>query len=84
MRWYVAYSLSYRDLEELMQERDYAVDHSTVQRWWFTMRHASKSVRKTRNGLVIAGGWMRRISKIMCEWKYLHRAVDKAKRSTFY
>jgi transposase-like protein len=29
----VAYSLSYRDLEELMQERGYAVDHSTVQRW---------------------------------------------------
>lgn len=25
--------LSYRDLEELMQERGYAVDHSTVLRW---------------------------------------------------
>lgn len=33
VRWYVAYSLSYRDLEELMQERGYDVDHSTVQRW---------------------------------------------------
>jgi transposase-like protein len=33
VRWYVAYSLSYRDLEELMQERGYAVGHSTVQRW---------------------------------------------------
>jgi len=31
VRWYVAYSLSYRDLKELMQERGYAVDHSTVQ-----------------------------------------------------
>jgi putative transposase len=31
--WYVAYSLRYRDLEELMQERGYAVDHSSVQRW---------------------------------------------------
>jgi transposase-like protein len=29
--WYVAYSLSYRDLEELMQERGYKVDHSTIQ-----------------------------------------------------
>jgi len=31
----VAYSLSYRDLEELMLEleRGYVVDHSTVQRW---------------------------------------------------
>lgn len=33
VRWYVACSLSYRDLEELMQERDYAIDHSTVKRW---------------------------------------------------
>ena len=33
VRWYVAYSLSYRDLEELMEERGYVVDHSTVQRW---------------------------------------------------
>ena len=33
VRWYVAYSLSYRDLEELMQERSYVVDHSTIQRW---------------------------------------------------
>jgi hypothetical protein len=33
VRWYVAYSLSYRDLEELMHERGYIVDHSTVQRW---------------------------------------------------
>lgn len=32
-RWYVAYSLSYRDLEEVMQERGYALDHSTIQRW---------------------------------------------------
>jgi transposase-like protein len=33
VRWYVAYSLSYRDLEELMQERGYVVDHNTIQRW---------------------------------------------------
>lgn len=33
VRRYVAYSLSYRDLAELMQERGDTVDHSTVQRW---------------------------------------------------
>ena len=31
VRWYVAYSLSYRDLEELMQERGYA-DRSALGR----------------------------------------------------
>ena len=33
VRWYCAYSLSYRDLEELMNERGFTVDHSTIQRW---------------------------------------------------
>ena len=33
VRWYVAYPLSYRHVEELMQERGVSVDHSTVQRW---------------------------------------------------
>ena len=29
IRWYLAYALSYRDIEELMEERGFAVDHST-------------------------------------------------------
>jgi putative transposase len=33
VRWYVAYPLSYRQLEEMMQERGVAVDHSTINRW---------------------------------------------------
>ena len=33
VRWYLRYSLSYRDLEEMMAERGLAVDHSTVWRW---------------------------------------------------
>jgi putative transposase len=33
VRWYVAYSLSLRDLEEMMAERAIGVDHSTVHRW---------------------------------------------------
>jgi putative transposase len=33
VRCYVAYALSYRQLEELMQERGVCVDHSTIHRW---------------------------------------------------
>lgn len=32
-RWYAAYPLSFRNLEEMMQERGVFVDHSTVHRW---------------------------------------------------
>jgi putative transposase len=33
IRWYAAYPLSYRHLEEMMQERGVAVDHSSINRW---------------------------------------------------
>jgi transposase-like protein len=33
VRWYLAYPLSYRDLEEMMEERGVRVDHSNIYRW---------------------------------------------------
>ena len=33
VRWYLRYSLSYRDLEEIMLERGVKVDHTTIYRW---------------------------------------------------
>ena len=33
IRWYVAYPLSYRHLEEMMEERGVSVDHSSINRW---------------------------------------------------
>ena len=32
VRWYLRYSLSYRDLEEMMRERGLHVDHTTIYR----------------------------------------------------
>ena len=32
VRWYVAYPISYRQLEEMMGERGVSVDHSTLNR----------------------------------------------------
>jgi hypothetical protein len=33
VRWYLRYSLSLRDAEELLEERGLKVDHTTVWRW---------------------------------------------------
>ena len=33
VRWYVAYPLSTRHVEALMEERGVDVDHSTINRW---------------------------------------------------
>ena len=33
IRWYIAYPLSYRHVEELMEERGLKLDHATMNRW---------------------------------------------------
>ena len=38
IRWYAAYPLSYRHLEEMMQERGVFVDHSSINRWPIIVR----------------------------------------------
>ncbi len=34
VRWYLWYSLSFRDIEELLSERGLEVDHTTIWRWF--------------------------------------------------
>jgi putative transposase len=36
VRWYLAYPLSTRHVEELLEERGVQVDHSTINRWVVT------------------------------------------------
>ena len=33
IRWYLRYSLSYRDIEEILEERGVEIDHTTPYRW---------------------------------------------------
>lgn len=78
VRWYVAYSLSYRDLEELMQERGYAVDHSAIQRW--VVHYApriEKAFRKNKKRTGLRWRMDETYLKIKGQWKFLYRAVDK-------
>ena len=78
VRWYLRYSLSYRDMEEIMQERGLAVDHSTVFRW--VQRYAPEISKRIRPHLKMSGASFRideTYVKVGCEWKYLYRALDK-------
>jgi|SRR5437773_4343916 len=54
VRWYLRYSLSYRDLEELMAERGLSVDHSTVARW--VPRYVLELSKRIRRHLRRPGG----------------------------
>ena len=53
VRWYLRFSLSYRDLEELMTERGVSVDHTTVWRW--VQRYAPELDRRVRRELKRTG-----------------------------
>src|SRR5512135_1123736 len=46
VRWYLRYSLSYRDLEEMMLERGLQVDHTTIYRW--VQRYAPELEQRCR------------------------------------
>jgi len=60
-RWYLSYSLSYRDIEEMMLERGIHVDHSTIQRWvvYYSPLLENELIKIINEKLAVAGEWMR-------------------------
>lgn len=72
------FSLSYRDLEEIMTIRGAVIDHSTLQRWVkrFTFL-IDKQVRRRKRP--VNGSWRMDETYIRLngKWVYLYRAVDK-------
>jgi hypothetical protein len=52
VRWYVAYPLSLRHLEEIMSERGISVDHSTVHRWAMKLLPVLEKVFRLRKRTV--------------------------------
>ena len=83
VRWYVAYALSYRDIEELMSERGVKLDHATVQRWVAEyspelMEQARKVMKSSADSWRMdASGTRRRISRLKVSGSTLYQAVDK-------
>ncbi len=77
VRWYLRYSLSYRDLEEMMLERGLQVDHTTIYRW--VQRYAPELEKRCRPHLkATTDSWRvdETYVKIKGTWTYLYRAVD--------
>jgi putative transposase len=77
VRWYVAYPISYRQLEEMMGERGVAVDHSTLNRW--VIKYAPEVEKQFRRRQRPVGRSWRldeTYVRIKGKWAYLYRAVD--------
>src|SRR5271155_4263170 len=75
--WYLRFSLSYRDVEELLAERGLSVDHVTVWRW--VQRYAPELDRRLRKRLKTTNDSWRvdeTYVRLKGKWVYLYRAVD--------
>jgi putative transposase len=78
VRWYVAYPLSTRHVEELMQERGVSVDHSTINRW--VVRYSPQlepTFHRRKRPVWLSWRMDETYIPVKGEWRYLYRAVDK-------
>ncbi|HHS8295677.1 TPA: IS6 family transposase, partial [Yersinia enterocolitica] len=77
VRWYLAYSLSLRDLEEMMAERGINVDHSTLHRWVLRLVPLiTQAARRYKRPVSQKWHIDETYIKIKGQWRYLYRAID--------
>ena len=82
IRWYVAYPLSYCQLEEMMGERGVFVDHSSINCWAIRFLLLLEKVLR-QHKRPVGGSWRmdETYIKVKVAWKYLYRAVDKEEKT---
>lgn len=77
VRWYVAYPLSYRQVEELMEERGVSVDHATINRW--VLKYSpplEEAFHRRKRPVWLSWRMDETYIRVKGEWRYLYRAVD--------
>jgi len=78
VRWYVAYPLSTRHVEELMAERGVDVDHSPINRW--TIKYSplrAETFHRRKRPVWLSWRMDETYVKVKGQWRYLYRAGDK-------
>jgi len=79
VRWCLRYSLSYRNVEELLEERGLEADHTTVWRW--VQRYGPELEQRMRRHLKPTNKSWRvdeTYIRVKGRWCYLYRAIDSA------
>ena len=79
VRWYLRYLLSLRDVEELLEERGLAADHTTVWRWVQCygpelQQRLRRHLKSTNKSWRVDETYIR----VKGRWCYLYRAIDSA------
>ena len=85
VRWYVAYPLSTRHVEELMEERGVTVDHATINRWVIKYSpQLEEAFHRRKRPVWVSWRMDETYIRVKGQWYYLYRAVDKTvRRLTF-
>ena len=77
VHWYVAYPLSYRHVEELMEERGVAVDHATINRWVITYSpQLEAAFHRRKRPVWVSWRLAKTDMRVKGQWTSLYRAVD--------
>jgi transposase, IS6 family len=79
VRWYLRYSLDYRDLEEMMAARGLKVDHSTIARSLLAFapeleKRVKLQLKPTTDSRRVDETYL----KVKGQWVYQYRAMDSA------
>lgn len=77
VRWYLAYSLSLRNPEEMMAERGIMVDHSTLHRWIIRLvPQLDRAFRRHKRAVSHRWRMDETYIRVRGQWKYIYRTVD--------
>ncbi|KMN45524.1 transposase [Bacillus sp. LK2] len=77
VRWYLRYSLSFRDLVEMMEERGLSISHTTIMRWIHQYgpeldKRIRRYLKQTNDSRRVDETYI----KVKGQWMHLYRAVD--------
>ena len=77
VRWYVAYPLSYRHVEELIEERGVPIDHATIQRW--VVKYSpllEEAFHRRKRPVWVSWRMDETYIKVKGQWYYLYPEFD--------
>ena len=78
VRWYCKYGISYRELEEMLLERELEVDHTTLYRW--VQHYAPEMEKRLRCYWKPSMGYSWRVDethvKVKGKWTYWYRVIN--------
>jgi transposase-like protein len=82
IRWYLAYPLSTRHVEELMAEHGVQVDHATINRWVIKYSpQLEDEFHRRKRPVWVSWRMDETYIRVKGKWVYLYRAVDKFGKS---